>query len=155
KRIDAAGGRLDDIAAERRKRHEARAALVDQRRDAGMDADEIGLEAEAAGHMPGHMRMRIDKPRQYECAAHIDCLAAAAEIGRDPRDLPIGDRDIVTTIYALRGIDDPPALQHQIQGLLSLHVAASSSPERAIAYRFPPRRCAPAAFPPFPRLPPP
>jgi len=64
KRIDAACGRLDDIAAEGREGHQAGAALIDQRRDAGSHADQIGVEPEAAGHVAKHMRVRIDQPGQ-------------------------------------------------------------------------------------------
>src|SRR5947207_4870157 len=122
KRINAARRGFDDIAAERGKRHQARATLIDERRAGRMHADQIGVEPKPAGDVPEDMGMRIDQPGQDQRATHIDRLSRPREIPSDRRNLAVGDRDMLDTVDPLRRIDDPSALQNQVKALLLLHI---------------------------------
>ena len=73
----AARGGLDDELAETREGQHRRPALVDQRRHARVDADHVGVEAEAAADVAIDVRVRVDHARQHELAAHVDRFAAS------------------------------------------------------------------------------
>jgi len=84
-------------------------ALVDHRGDAGLDADHVGVEAEAATDIFVDMGVGIDQPGQHEAAAHIDRLGGggARNLGGDLRDLAGTHREIANAIQPARRIDHP------------------------------------------------
>src|ERR1051326_8296419 len=105
--------RLHHELAEGGQRHARRAALVDERRDAGAHAAKVGLEAEAAGDVLEHVRVRVDESGQHQLARDVDRLARAR--GRDRRqhrgDAALPDRDVVGAVEALGRVDDPAPAQ--------------------------------------------
>ena len=60
---------LGNEMPETRQGHAGGAALIDQRRDAGLDADHVGIHAEAAGDILIDMGMGIDQSGQHDFAA--------------------------------------------------------------------------------------
>ena len=89
-RQHAGPGRLDDVLPEAREGDATRAALVDERRDAGAHAAQVRVQAESSGHALVYVGVRVDEARQDEAAAAIDNLRIRAdrrvEIGADSGD---------------------------------------------------------------------
>ena len=59
------------------QRHAGRTALIDQCRHARLDANHVGIHAEATGDILIDMRMRIDEAGQYQLACDVDDLFGA------------------------------------------------------------------------------
>ena len=94
----------------RRQRHARRAALVDQRRHAGMHAAHVGLETEAAGDVLEDVRVRVDQAGQHELAARRRCAASPRRraCGATAAMRPSLHRDVVAAVELLRRVDQVP-----------------------------------------------
>ncbi len=106
--------RFGDEMPEARHRDAAGAALIDERRDARAHAAQVGVQAEAAGHILVDVRVRIDQARQHQPAAAVDDLRvvlARREIRPDRGNPVVLDEDVDDRIEAGCGIDDTAAFQ--------------------------------------------
>ena len=105
--------RVDHILPERGQRHARRAALVDERGDAGAHAAEVRLQAEATGDVLEHVRVGVDEARQHQLAGDIHRFLGAGgrDGGQDRGDAAVLDRDIVDAVDILGRIDDPATAQ--------------------------------------------
>ena len=108
--------RLDDEAPEGAHRHVARPAEVDHRRRARVHADEVGVEAESADRVLEDVGMGIDHAGEHEPSVYVNDFACGVgpDIRFDCGDAPGLHRDIARAVHACGGVDDPPALQHQV-----------------------------------------
>ena len=95
-------GFLRDEVPETRQRHARGSALIDQRRDAGVNADHVGIHAEAARDILINMRVGVDQSGQHDRAANVhDFLGAGRQnIGLNSGDLAVADRDVFQSIDA-------------------------------------------------------
>ena len=114
--VAAARRLLRDEMAVAGKRHAGGAALVDQRGDAALDTDHVGVEAEAAGDVAIDMGVGVDHPRQHQLAAHVGHLPRrrGQNVLGDRRDLAAGDRHIHHAVDAGGRTDDMAALEDEI-----------------------------------------
>ena len=115
-RIDLRLRRLDNEMAEARQRHARRAALVDQRGDAGAHADHVGVQAKAPGDILINVSVRVDQAGQHQLAGDVDHLARAGRQDRrfDCGDFAVADRNVANAIDAGGRTDDAPAAQKEI-----------------------------------------
>ena len=95
------GFRRDEVP-ETRQGHAGGAALIDQRRDAGLNADHVGIHAEAAGDILVDMGVGVDQSGQDDCATNVhDFLGAGRQnIRLNGSDLAVADGDILRSIDA-------------------------------------------------------
>ena len=128
-RIDAGLRRVRDEMPEARQRHAGRAALVDQRGDAGMDADQIGIQTEAAADIAIDMGVGVDHARQDDASAKVDRLLGARgqNVLLDGGDLAVADRDIHHAVDARCGADHVSAAQQHVIGFVVGHGRSPSS----------------------------
>ncbi len=112
-----ATGLLGDEMPETRQRHAGRAALIDQRRHAGLHADHVRVHAEAAGNILIDMGVGVDQSGQHDLAADVDNLPRARrhDVGLHGRDLAAADGDVLEAIDARGRIDDAATAQQQIE----------------------------------------
>ena len=105
-----------DVAREAAERRRARAAGVHDRRDPGVDAGEIGIDAGAVGALED-VRVEIDETGRDDLAGDVDRARSLGErdARRDARDLAILHRDVLDAIEPRGGVDDPSALEQQIE----------------------------------------
>ena len=73
---DAALRGFGDVVAEARQGHAARAALVDQRRHAGVHAAQVGVQAEAAGDVLVDVGVGVDQCRAGPAGLRSRCAAS-------------------------------------------------------------------------------
>jgi hypothetical protein len=108
---------LGDEVPETRQCHAGRAALIDQRRDAGLDADHVCIHAEAAGDILIDMGMGIDQPGQHDFAGHIGDFSGACRqnIGLNGGNFAVADGDVLEAVDAGRRIDDATPAQKQVE----------------------------------------
>ena len=104
---------LDHVLAEGRQRHARRAALVDQRGDAGMHAREVRVEAEPPGHVLEDVAMRVDEARENQLARDVHHLFSRGrkDAGGHRSDLAVLDGDIEQAVDVLHRVDHPAAAQ--------------------------------------------
>ena len=105
------------------QRHAGRAALVDQRGHAGLNAHHVGIHAEAAGDILIDMGMGIDQPGQHDLAGDVDDLLGAGrqDIGLNGGDLAVTDRDIFQAVDARGRIDHAAPTQEQVEAGIHGH----------------------------------
>jgi len=115
-RIDARLRRVHDEMPETRQRHAGWAALVDQRGDAGVHADQIGIHAETAADIAVHMGVGVDHARQHDTAAQVDGLLGAARqnVFCTAAILPSRTATSITTVEVRGGADDMAAAQQHV-----------------------------------------
>ena len=110
-------GGLGDEMTEARQRHAGRAALIDHRGHAGMHADHVGVEAEAARHILVDLPMGVDHAGNDELAGDVDDLRARAgdDMVGDSGDLAAANADILDPVDARVRADHPAAAQDDIE----------------------------------------
>ena len=94
--------------------------LIDHRRDAGAHADQIGIDAEIAGHMLEDMAVEIDETRQDRrsvCCDELFCPHPTKP--SDERDPSIRHGNVAALIDAENRIKDAGIANQQIA--LSIH----------------------------------
>jgi hypothetical protein len=106
------------------QRHAARTTLIHQRRDAGVNAAQVGIESEAAGHMFVDMGVRIDQAGQHQLSAAVDDVGAGRHgVGPDRGDAAVCHPQVADGVKSRGRIDHPAALQknisHNFQGTLA------------------------------------
>ena len=96
--------------------HAARAALIDERGHRRAHPHHVGRETELAGDVLVDMRVGIDQPWGDDEAGGVDDLARATGFkrGNDGSDPTLANADVADAVGPIGGIDDPPALQHQV-----------------------------------------
>ena len=108
---------LGNVVPEAGQGHAGGPALIDQRRDAGLDPDHVGIHAEAAGDILIDMGVGVDQPRQHDLAGHVDHFPCAArqDVGLHDGNLAVADGDILQAVDARRRIDDAASAQKQVE----------------------------------------
>ena len=112
--------RLHDEVAEAGQRHAARPALVDQGGDARAHAAHVGIQAEAAGDVAGRRGRACRSGRAAPACLGSPCSPAhstARMLSATAATRPVRDSDVQHGIASQRRIDDPPALQNQVEYL--------------------------------------
>ena len=115
----AGGGGLGDIFAEAGEGQHRGSALVDHRGHAGMDADGIGVEAEAAADIAIDMGVACRSGRAAPAcrATSTVSVAGARQVLADRGDAAVAHGDIEDPVEALGRIDDAAAPQEEVVGL--------------------------------------
>ena len=120
----AGDGGLHGIFAKARKGQYRRAALVDDRGHARVDADGIGIEPKPAADVAINVRVGVDQAGQHQLAPHIDrFLRRRRQVSAHRRNPAIAHGDIEDTVEALRRIDDAAASKQEVvwRGLHDIH----------------------------------
>ncbi len=110
-------GRLGNEMPETGKRHAGRATLIDQRGHAGLDADHIGVHAEAPGDVLIDMGVGVDQAGQDDLAGDVDDLFGAGreDIGLHCGDLAVTDRYVFQAVDSGGRIDHAASAQEQVE----------------------------------------
>ena len=82
-----------------------------------MDAAQVGIQPEAAGHMPEHMGVGIDHARDHQPAGYVDPLARreGTAVRLDGGHPAAADGDVVAAVESLCRVDQVPAGQCSIE----------------------------------------
>ena len=128
-RIDAGLRRVGDEMPEARQRHAGRSALIDHRGDAGMHADQVGIEAEAAADIAIDMGVGVDHAGKDDAPAQVDRLFGARRqnVLLHGGDLAVAHRDIHHAVHARGRADHMAAAQQQVIGFVVGHGRSPSS----------------------------
>ena len=96
------------------KGHAAGAVPIDQGRHAGLHADYVGVEPEAAAVMLIDMGMRVDHAGYHQAIADVDGLGRGIrqDILLHRSDPTVGHGDVHHPIDAHRRVDHMPALKN-------------------------------------------
>jgi hypothetical protein len=102
-------------------------SLIDDRGDAGMHPDHVGLEPEAARDVLVDVGMRIDHSGKHQLARDIDdCASRASENSIfDRRDGSVADADVLDAVDARGRRDHPAAAQDEIKAPTVVHSPSS------------------------------
>ncbi len=119
-RVDSRGRPVDDVLAETGERTGAARAAIEDRRDAGLEPDDIRIDAERNTVLVD-VRMQVDQPGRDQLAPGVEHLAGLVwrDVRVDARDASVGDGDVAFRREVLRRIDDVAAGNQEIVGLLS------------------------------------
>jgi hypothetical protein len=123
----AAGRGLDDVFAKTGKGQHRGPALVDHGGHAGMNADGVGVEAEAAADVAIDVGVGVDQAGQHQFAPDVDRLPGGTrEVPAYCRDPAFAHCHIENAVETLRRIDDAASPKQQIErrGLHDVHVGA-------------------------------
>ena len=114
---DAHRARFDDVLAKARKVARPGAAGVDARGDAAQAAEFLRVDAERRT-APIDVGMQVDEAGRDDEARHVAHFGPGVrrKTGADRRDLAAGEADVRHRIEMLRRIDDPTALEDEIDG---------------------------------------
>ena len=114
----AGAGGLDHELAEAGEGQHRGPALVDHGGHAGMHADCIGIEAEAAADIAIDVGVGVDQAGQHQPAADVDRLPGGArQVLANRGDAAITHSDVEQAVQALGRIDHPAAAQEEVVGL--------------------------------------
>ena len=118
-RVDSRGRPVDDVLAETGKRAGAARAAIEDRRDAGLEPDDVRIDAERNAVLVD-VRMQVDQSRRDQLALGVEHLTGLVrrDVRGDARDASVGDGDVAFRREILRRIDDVAAGNQEIVGLL-------------------------------------
>jgi hypothetical protein len=105
----------DDVPREGGERRRARAAGVDDGRDARVDAAEVGIDAGPVDALE-HVGVQVDQPRRHDLAPDLDHprRLRRRDDRRDARDRSLLDGDVHHALEPARRVHHRSALQHEI-----------------------------------------
>ena len=109
---DADGRGFDHVLAEAVEVARPGAAGVDGRGDAAGAGQQLRLDAER-GAAPIDVGVQVDQAGRDDLAANVTRVGAGEAV-TDRRHLAAGEGDVGHLVDALRGVDDPAALENQI-----------------------------------------
>ena len=111
---DAHFAALDHVLAEAREIARPGAAGVDRRGDAGAAAEVLRVDAER-GAAPIHMGVQVDQAGRHDVALHVAHFRRVGQVVPHLGDLAAGERHVGDAVDVLRRVDDPPALQDEVE----------------------------------------
>ncbi len=127
-------GFFDDEIAEAGQGHAGRAALIDDRGDARVHADHVGIHAEPAGHILIDMPVRVDEARQNDLAFGVDHLfrRTRQDVFLHRGNAAAPDRDVHHAVDAGSGADHLTPADDDVERRIFNHARGPSSVRQGV-----------------------